>query len=218
MKNILVIGMSRFGKHLAAKLSELGNDVMIADRDERVVNELAPLYTNACVGDCTNPAVLKGLGVNNFDVCFVTIGDNFQSSLEITSLLKDFGAKHVVSKANRDIQAKFLARNGADEVVYPERDMAEKVAIKHNATNIFDYIELTEDYAIFEISIAGEWVGKRLNELAMRQKYHLNVLAIKKGNDLSPLPSPEYVFAEGDHAIVIGKPSEIFRLSERKRK
>lgn len=106
---------------------------MIVDKDENIINELAPRFTGAMIGDCTKEGVLRSLGVNNFDICFVTISDNFQSSLEITSLLKELGAKYVVSKANRDLQAKFLLRNGADEVVYPERDIAEKLAIRHNA-------------------------------------------------------------------------------------
>ena len=128
---------------------ELGNEVMIVDKQESIITELAPRFTNAYIGDCTNESVLKELGVNHFDICFVTIGDNFQSSLEITSLLKELGARFVVSKASRDIQAKFLIKNGADEVVYPDRDMAEKLAIKHNAKNIFDYVEITDDYGIF---------------------------------------------------------------------
>lgn len=133
MKNILIIGIGRLGRHLAEKLTELNNSVMIVDKDENIINELAPRFTNAMIGDCTKEGVLRSLGVNNFDICFVTISDNFQSSLEITSLLKELGAKYVVSKANRDLQAKFLLRNGADEVVYPERDIAEKLAIRHNA-------------------------------------------------------------------------------------
>ena len=142
MKSLLVIGMGRFGKHLARKLMELGNDVMIIDKDESIINTLSASFTDAFVGDCTNPAVIHSLGINNFDICFVTIGDNFQSSLEITSLLKEAGAKYIVSKATVDMQAKFLKQIGADEVVYPEHDMAIRLAIKHNANNVFDYIEI----------------------------------------------------------------------------
>lgn len=216
MKSILVIGMGRFGRHLASKMSELGNDVMIVDKEEKIINELAPLYANAFIGDCTNEGVLRGLGVNNFDVCFVAIGDNFQSSLVVTSLLKELGAKYVVSKADRDMQAKFLERNGADEVVYPEHDMAEKLAIRHNAKNIFDYVELTGEFAIFEISVVRDWIGQSIMDLNIRNKYHINILAIKKeGGTLMPLPTPDYIFMPDDHILIIGRPNDVFKLSNR---
>lgn len=216
MKSILVIGMGRFGRHLASKMSELGNDVMIVDKEEKIINELAPLYANAFIGDCTNEGVLRGLGVNNFDICFVAIGDNFQSSLVVTSLLKDLGAKYVVSKADRDMQAKFLERNGADEVVYPEHDMAEKLAIRHNAKNIFDYVELTGEFAIFEISVVRDWIGHSIMDLNVRNKYHINILAIKKeGGSLMPLPTPDYIFTPDDHVLIIGRPNDVFKLSNR---
>ncbi|MEG1394315.1 MAG: TrkA family potassium uptake protein [Clostridia bacterium] len=216
MKSILIIGMGRFGRHLANKMTELGNDVMIVDKEESIVNELAPHFTNAFIGDCTNEGVLRGLGVSNFDLCFVAIGDNFQASLEITSLLKELGAKYVVSKADRDMQAKFLAKNGADEVVYPEHDMAEKLAIRHNAKNIFDFIELNNSYAIYEIAVVQEWVGHSLMELNIRKKYFINILAIKRENNIQPLPDANYVFKKEDHVIVIGKPDDVFKLSNRK--
>ena len=127
MKSILIIGLGRFGTHLCQDLAKLDNEIMIVDKDEASLEDLLPLVVSAKIGDCTNEKVLKSLGVGNFDYCFVCIGENFQSSLEITSLLKDLGAKYVVSKANRDIHAKFLLRNGADEVIYPDRDIAEKL-------------------------------------------------------------------------------------------
>ena len=142
MKSVLLIGMGRFGHHLCKNLVELGNDVMIIDSDEKSVEDLTPIVTSVLIGDCTNPEVLKSIGVGNYDICFVCIGSNFQSSLEITSLLKDLGAKYVVSKASRDIHKKFLLRNGADEVIYPDRDIAEKTARRFSTDNVFDYIEL----------------------------------------------------------------------------
>ncbi|MHB8130586.1 MAG: potassium channel family protein [Mobilitalea sp.] len=213
MKSVLVIGMGRFGRHLARKMLELNNDVMIIDKNEAIIDELAQNYTDAHIGDCTNETVLRSLGINNFDVCFVTVGDDFQSSLEITSLLKDLGAKCVVSKAKRDIQAKFLLKNGADEVFYPEREMAEKLAIRHSAKNIFEFIELTPEYAIFEIPIMDIWVDKSIAALNVRHKYHMNILAVKNGASLKPLPGAEYVFKINDHIIVVGKPMDIFRLT-----
>ena len=142
MKSILVIGMGRFGTYLALKLTELGNQVMIADKNEDTVNRLAHNFTDAVIGDCSREEVLAEIGINNFDICFVTMGESFQSSLEVTSLLKDMGAKHVVAMSGSEIQSKFLLRNGADEVVYPEKDLAFKTAVRYNADNIFDFIQL----------------------------------------------------------------------------
>lgn len=216
MKNILVIGMGRSGRHLATKMQELGNDVMIVDQNEEVIEELAPMFTDSFIGDCTNEAVIRSLGVNNFDVCFVCIGENFQSSLEITALLKDMNAKYVVSKANRDIQARFLKSVGADEVIYPEREIAEKLAIRFNADNVYDYIELTDEYSIFEIPVVSAWVGKTVIDVNVRRKYHINIIAIKKGDVLRPLPGGDYVFEADDHLVVIGKSSDVFKLSAKK--
>ena len=149
MKSILIIGLGRFGTHLCQDLARLDNEIMIVDKDEASLEDLLPLVVSAKIGDCTNEKVLKSLGVGNFDYCFVCIGENFQSSLEITSLLKDLGAKYVVSKANRDIHAKFLLRNGADEVIYPDRDIAEKVAVRFSANQVFDYVELGNNFSIY---------------------------------------------------------------------
>ena len=150
MKSILIIGLGRFGTHLCQDLARLDNEIMIVDKDEASLEDLLPLVVSAKIGDCTNEKVLKSLGVGNFDYCFVCIGENFQSSLEITSQLKDLGAKYVVSKANRDIHAKFLLRNGADEVIYPDRDIAEKVAVRFSANQVFDYVELGNNFSIYE--------------------------------------------------------------------
>ena len=213
MKSILVIGMGRFGKHLARKMTELNNEVMIVDIDESIIEELAQDFTDAHIGDCTNESVLKSLGVRNFDICFVAIGSNFQSSLEITSLLKELGAKYVVSKASRDIQAKFLLKNGADEVVYLEREMAEKLAIRFSARSVFEFIELTHEYAIFEIPSSDSWLGKSIASIDIRRKHHITILAIKNGDILNPLPNSDYVFRHGDHVVVIGKPEDVLKLN-----
>ncbi len=217
MKNILVIGMGRSGRHLATKMLELGNDVMIVDKNEEIIEELAPKFTDSYIGDCTNEGVIRSLGVNNFDVCFVCIGENFQSSLEITALLKDMKAKYVVSKANRDIQARFLKSVGADEVVYPERAIAEKLAVRFNADNVYDYIELTDDYSIFEIPVVPDWVGKTVVQVNVRRNYNINIIAIKKEDVLRPLPGGDYTFANGDHLVVIGKSSDVFKLTANKK-
>lgn len=213
MKSILVIGMSILGRHLARKMQELGNDVMIVDQNEEVIQELAPEFSDCFVGDCTNEGVVRSLGVNNFDYCFVTVDGDFYASLEITSILKELGADYVVTKASRTRQAKFLKNVGADEVFYPEKEIAEKLAVQYNATNIFDYVELTPEYSIFEIAIIPEWVGKTILELNVRQKYGVNIIAIKNGNNLNPSPYGNYVFRENDHVVIISRASEAFNLS-----
>ena len=170
MKSILLIGLGRFGRHIAMKLDELNHEVMAVDKDENRVNAALPYVTNAQIGDATNEGFMESLGVNNFDVCIVAIGDNFQSSLEATSLLSDLGAKMVVSRAARDVHAKFLLRNGANEVIYPEKQIAQWAAIRYSADHIFDYIELDEEHAIFEISVPENWIGKTVGQLDIQ--YH----------------------------------------------
>ena len=145
MKSVLIIGLGRFGMYMAKKFTELGNHVMALDTDEEKINEILPYVTSAQIGDGTKSAVLDSIGVDNFDICVVCVGENFQSSLETTSLLKEAGAKFVLSRASTEIQAKFLLRNGADEVVFAEKEMAERLAVKYSANNIFDYIQLTSE-------------------------------------------------------------------------
>ena len=216
MKSILVIGMGRFGRHLAKKMLEFGNDVMIVDKDTSVIEQYSTVFTDSQIADCTNENVLRALGVNHFDICFVAIGDDFQSSLVITALLKELNAKFVVAKAKQDIQADLLMRIGADEVVYPEREMAEKLAVRYNATNIFDFIELTKEYAIYEIPVPSAWTGKTISEINIRQKYKINIIAMKINNDLKLLPGADYRFTETDHMVVIGKATDVFKLSAKK--
>lgn len=205
MKTVLIIGMGRFGQHLTRKMLEMKNEVMIVDQREEALEALLPLVTSAKIGDCTNEEVLHSLGVGNFDLCFVCIGTNFQSSLEITSLVKELGGKYVVSKATRDIQAKFLLRNGADEVIYPDRDEAEKLAMKFSANHIYDYIEVSEDYSIYEIPPIPEWVDKSLRELDIRNKYSINIIGIKKGERVSLITAADYKIKGDDHLMILGR-------------
>ncbi|MGI5985774.1 MAG: TrkA family potassium uptake protein [Clostridiales bacterium] len=212
MKSILVIGMGRFGLQFAERMQELGNDVMVVDKDPELIDEIAYEFTDAHIGDCCNEVVLTSLGINNFDICFVTIGEDFQASLEITSMLKEHGAAHVVSKARTSRQAKLLSKIGADEVVYPEREIAEKLAIRYNADNIFDYIQLTSEYSIYEIPCCSKWVNKSVAEINVRYKYNVNIIAVKRDNALQITPGADYVFKEADHLVVIGKASDVFKL------
>ena len=212
MTSILIIGMGRFGRHLCKNLSQLGNQVMIVDEKEENLEEMLPYVVSAKIGDCTNENVLKSLGISNFDLCFVCIGTNFQSSLEITSLVKELGGRHVVSKANRDIHAKFLLRNGADEVIYPDRDIAEKLAVRYSANHVFDYIELTEEYSIYEIPPLPEWTGKTIKELDIRNRYGIHILGTKVNGKAKLMPGASYVICQEEHLMVIGKKEDVDRI------
>jgi len=213
MKSVLIIGMGRFGHHLAKNMLELGNDVMIIDSQEQRLEDLVPYVTNAKIGDCTNPEVLKSLGISNFDLIFVCIGTNFQSSLEITSLVKEMGGKKVISKATRDIQAKFLLRNGADEVVYPEKDIAEKCAERYSMDNVFDYIELTDDYAIYEVLPLPEWTGRSIRENDIARKHQITVLGMKDSDGTTRImPSADYVVEGDEHLMVLASRTVINKL------
>ena len=204
MKSMLVIGLGRFGQHLASNLLDLGNDVMIIDNDEKKLESLVPYATSSKIGDCTNPEVLKSLGIGNFDTIFICIGTNFQSSLEITSLVKEMGGKHVVSKATRDIQAKFLLRNGADEVIYPEKDIAERCAARYSLDHVFDYIELSDDYGIYEINPLKEWENKTIRESNIAARYHVSILGIGSMDAKSRvMPTADDVIVPGQHPIVL---------------
>ncbi|MEF9946112.1 MAG: TrkA family potassium uptake protein [Lachnospiraceae bacterium] len=212
MKSILVIGLGRFGHHLSKNLMDLGNEVMIIDWKEEAMADLLPIVTTAKVGDCTNEEVLRSLGIGNFDICFVCIGSNFQSSIEITSLVKELGARYVISKANRDIHAKFLLRNGADEVFYPDRDIAERLAVKHSANHVFDYIELTEGYSIYEIPPMHGWVGKSIRQVDIRAKYRVSIIGVKQEGDLKILPHADYILTENDHLMLLGLSKDVEKI------
>ena len=213
MKSVLIIGMGRFGRHLANKMQEMGNDVMVVDKDEAVIEALSARYTDCTIGDCTNSRVIESLGVENFDICFVTIGDDFQSSLVITYLIKKANARLIVAKTKQDIQADLLRQIGADEIIYPEKEMAEKLAVRYNSNNIFDFIPLTGDFAIYEIPILPAWEGHTISDVNVRNKYHISIVAIKNDSGLRPLPGAAYVFQKKDHMIVIGKSTDVFKLS-----
>ena len=209
MKSILLIGLGRFGKHIARKLHELNHEVMAIDKDEEKVEEVLPYVTNAQIGDSMNEAVLRSLGVGNYDVCIVAIGNDFQGSLETTSLLKELGAKMVVSRAARDVQAKFLLRNGADEIVYPEKQLATWTAIRYSSDHIFDYIELNDEYAIFEIEVPENWIGHSVGEINIRKKYNINIMAIKREGKMGLTITPDTRFERGEALLVLGNYKDI---------
>lgn len=211
MKNVLLIGLGRFGRHIAIKLNELNHQVMAVDKQERCVDAVLPYVTNAQIGDCTDKAFLSSLGIRNFDICIVTIGDNFQSSLETTSLLKELGAKFVVSRAARDVHAKFLLKNGADEVVYPERQLASWTAIRYTCDHILDYIQLDKEHAIFELSVPNEWIGKTVGEVDIRKKHNINIMGTKKNGVMNLGVNPETYLGKDVTMLVLGSVKDIHK-------
>ena len=215
MKSILIIGLGKFGQMLGEKLLNMGDEVMIIDKNEEIVNRLAHKYTDAVIANCMNEENLKAIDIPSFDACVVAIGDDFQSSLEITSLLKDLGAKWVVSKATTEIQRKFLLKNGADEVLYPDRDLAEKLAVRLNSSKVFDYIELNAEYSIFEIAAPNHWAGKTLAEVNPRKRHGLNLLTVKKGDVIIAELDANYIFEKGDHMLVFGSTENILKFTNK---
>jgi trk system potassium uptake protein TrkA len=213
MRSMLVIGAGRFGENLAKKLTSIGCEVLLVDKDENQVNRFAPFVTGAQIGDCMDRDVLHSLGVRNFDICFVCISQNFQSSMEITSLLKEEGAAYVVSKSDSSLHAELLMKIGADEVVYPERDMAWRTAIKFSTHGAFDYIELSPEYAIFEIAVPDGWVGHSIGELDVRSKHNINVIGVRNNDKkVTALTSADYIFAAEDHVIVACSQKDIMKM------
>ena len=204
MKNILLIGLGHFGKHIAMELNQLGHEVMAIDNDEEKVNDVLSYVTKAQIGDSTDPDFLKSLGIKNFDVCIVTMSGNFQNSLETTSLLKELGAEFVVSAAKRDVQEKFLLRNGADKVVYPEKQMAKWTAIRYTSDHILDYIEVDDSYAIFEVQVPDNWIGKSIGKIDIRKKYNINILALKEYGKLNMAITPDTVLSNNISLLVLG--------------
>ncbi|MGC2873469.1 potassium channel family protein [Ihubacter sp. rT4E-8] len=215
MRSVLVIGLGRFGRHLATNLSNLGNEVMVIDIDENAVNKLAPIATAAQIGDCTDEIVLKELGVSNFDLCFVCISHDLEASMIITMTLKELGAKKVITKVNQDIHVKFLLSNGADNVIYPERDMAFRTAMKYSAQRAFDYVELSEHYGIFEIEPPAGWIGRSLTDINVRKNYHVNIIAYKYHDLIMPLDNGDYYFAADQHLIVAGDMKNFHQLIQK---
>ncbi len=209
MKSVLIIGLGNFGAMVAKQVRELGHQVLAVDKNEDRVNEALPIVRDALIGDSTNEEFLNSLGINNFDVCVVTIGSDFQSSLETTSLLKELGGKLVVARANREVQAKFLLRNGADEVVNPEKQIAKWTAIRYTSDHILDYIKLDDSHAIFEVAIPEEWVGKTVAELDIRRKYGINIMATKEDGEMNMTVLPDTVMSETKTLLVLGEQKAI---------
>ena len=211
MKSILLIGLGRFGRHIALKLNALNHQVMAIDHNEERVNALLPFVTNAQIGDSTNEEFLATLGVGNYDACIVAIGDSFQNSLETTYLLKELGARKIIARASEEIQEKFLLRNGADEVVYPEKQLAAWTAIRCSSEHILDYIELDDENALFEVEIPSDWSGKSILELDIRKKHGINILGVRTNGKLNMNITPNTVFGHGTSVLVLGQEKAVHK-------
>ena len=209
MKSVLLVGLGRFGKNTAIKLKELKHEVMALDIIEERVSEALPYVSNALIGDATNPKFLETLGIRDYDLCIVTIGDNFQASLVATSLLKEMGARKVISRASSDVQTKLLLRNGADDVVYPEKQVAEWTAVRYSSDHIFDYLSVEDGYSIAEIDVPIKWIGKTIGELDVRKKYKLNVMAVKIDDKINMQMDNNTQFSGTERLLVLGKDADI---------
>jgi trk system potassium uptake protein len=214
VKSILLIGLGRFGKHLARQLSEYDHDILAIDNDEEKVNDILPYVHNAEIGHFTSEAYIDSIGVRNFDECIVALGNNFQNSLEVTALLKEKGAKHIISRADSDSHAKLLRLVGADETVYPEKEMANRLAVKLSNKSVIDYFELTSNYSIYEIPVPAKWQGKTIGEIGVRTRYNVSVLATrqKDSDDLKPIPKADYLFSNNETLMVFGNNEDVKKL------
>ena len=212
MKSFLIIGMGSLGHHLCRELTNVGGEVMVADKNETALQDILPLTVSAKVCDCTKPEAIESFGVEEFDACFVCVGNAFQNCLEITDLLKTYGAKKVYSAADRDIESKFLLRNGADKVIYPEQDIARRIAGMESSSSIFDCINISDDYAIFEIEVLDKWVGKSIIDIDFRKRYNLNIIAYKIGDEVHPELSGDYVVKEYEHILVLGDKRDVEKV------
>ena len=213
MKQFIVLGLGRFGSAVATTLVELGHEVLGVDNDEEIVDALKDKITQAVQADIAEERALKELGVKNFDAAIVGIGSNLETSILVTMMLKEMGLKYIIAKAQNNLHAKVLKKIGVDKVVFPERDMGARIAQRLITPNIKDYIELEPDYNVIEIEALPEFVDKSLSELDLRNKYGINVLAIKRDDSFNISPRAKDVIKKGDFLIVIGETKKITELA-----
>lgn len=209
MKNVLLIGLGRFGRHMAQKLTDLHHQVLAIDKDEHAIQDAMSYVTNGQIGDATDPALIDALGVSDFDLCVVTMSHDLQASLEITALLKKKGAPFVLVRVSRDTHAQFLLACGADDVIYPEKQMAEWAAVRYSGDHVYDFTRLSPDLAIYETEIPENWIGHTMVDLAVRQRYRLNILAIRRNGEVEAMPGPGYDFQAGDRIILLGSDKDV---------
>lgn len=211
-KQYAVIGMGRFGSSVAYALSEMGFDVLAIDRDEHRIQDISNVVTHAVSADCTDEEALRALGIRNFDVVVVAIGEDIQASILTTLILKDMGIQYLIVKAKSELHGKVLSKIGADKVVYPERDMGMRVAHHLASPNILDYIELSEEYSILEMKASSNIIGKNLVQLNIRARYGCNIIAIRKGTEMNISPDADYELQPEDVLIIVGHKDDLTKL------
>ena len=213
MKQIAILGLGRFGRALARTLVEMGHDVMGVDANEAVVEKMAPVLTNCVQADVMDEQTLLSLGVTNFDIVVVGIGNSdMQASIFTTLMLKEMGVEHVVCKVSSNKHARILLKLGADRVVYPERDMGLRFAHSIAQSDVLEFIELSEEYSMMEINAPKYLIGKSLKESDVRSKYNINIVAIKRGKKIMVNPSPDAVLEQGDVLLAIGETQALTKL------
>ncbi|SHJ62517.1 trk system potassium uptake protein TrkA [Clostridium cavendishii DSM 21758] len=211
-KQFAIIGTGRFGSSVAKTLYNLGHDVLAIDIDEEIVNEMADYVTHAVQLDATDENALKAIGIRNFDVVVVTIGENIQSSIMTTLIVKETGVKKIIVKANSELHEKVLYKIGADRVILPEKEMGVRVANNLVSSSVLDYIELSSEYSVVEIETLKEWHNKTIGELSLRSKYGISVIAIKRNNELNISPYASDMFQPGDIIVALGKIAQLSKL------
>ena len=215
MKSMLIVGLGRFGRHLALDLASNGVKVTVIDKDEEKVKGISSSVSKALAGDCMNSSVLQSIKVKKFDKCFVCISGDLQASLEITAQLKELGAAYIISKTDRDVHKKFLSENGADEVIYVERAAAERTAKRFSVDNALEYIELSDDYVISELAVPDDWVGLSIRELELRAGVNVNIIGMKNEKNVVPVIDPDVILSQKEHLIVAGSKKDIISLLDK---
>lgn len=212
-KQFVVIGLGRFGISVAQTLYDSGHDVLAIDKDEDLIQEISDHVTHAVQMDATDELALRTLGLRNFDVAVITIGSDIKASVMVTLIVKELGVKYIIAKGNSELHAKVLYKIGADRVVLPEKDMGVRVAHNLVSSNILDYIELSPDYSIVEIETPNSWKGKTLRELNVRANFGINIMAIRKEDDIVNIsPNADDIIDDGDVLIAIGGSDELNKL------
>ncbi len=215
MKNFVVIGLGRFGTAVARELCEFGHQVLAIDTDRELVQAVADEVTHAVVGDGRDPDVLDALGVSEYDCAVVAIGSDVGSSALVTMRLKEAGVPNVVCKAQSHVHQRLLEKIGADRVIFPEHEMGIRVAQGLARSNIINFIELSPEYGIVEIDLPNGWSGNTIRDLDVRAKYHVNVIAVRRGQDINVAPGGDYILANGDKLMVLGQSADISALCEK---
>lgn len=211
MKQVLLIGLGRYGQNIAVRLNEMGHQVMAVDKDEKRVNAILDIVTNAQIGDSTDREFLESLGVRNFDYVIIAIAGDFESSMITTVMVKELGAPNVISRASSEIQEQLLKNNGADVVIYPEKTVGIWTANRYVSEHVLDYFDLADGYSIYEISMPDSWVGKTLASMDIRSKYGINILAVRSGEHLNVTMDPNEKFVKSQSLLVLGKSENVHR-------